>query len=243
MPDGLIGQRVSAPRVFVVIPARNEQRLLPVTIASVPDAVERIVVVDDGSSDRTVEAAREAGGARLEVIVHVQNRGVGAAIVTGYRRAFKLGADIAVVMGADAQMDAADMPRLIAPIVEGRAGYVKGDRLSHPDCRRVMPKDRWIGNHVLSALTRLGTGLAVHDAQCGYTALHRDAAAKMDLDGLWPRYGYPNDLLGRCVDAGVQVQDVVVRPVYGTETSGIRWRDALVRIPMVIASGAMRRRP
>lgn len=238
MPDGVAP---AAARVFVVVPARDEARLLPRTLRSIPGWVERVVVVDDGSRDGTVEAARGIGDARLEVVVHPVNRGVGAAIVSGYRRAFELGADIAVVMGADAQMDPADLDALIAPVIGGRAGYAKGDRLSHPDCLRAMPKDRLLGNLGLTLLTRWGTGLKIRDSQCGYTALHRDAARLLSLDALWPRYGYPNDVLARCAAAGVKVADVVVRPVYGDETSGVRWLDALVRVPMVIAIGALRR--
>jgi len=241
VPDG-VAPAVSTARIFVVVPARDEARLLPVTLRSIPAWVERVVVVDDGSCDGTIEAARGVCDARLEVVVHPMNRGVGAAIVSGYRRAFELGADIAVVMGADAQMDPADLERLIAPVIEGRAGYAKGDRLSHPECVRAMPKDRLLGNIGLTLLTRWATGLRIRDSQCGYTALHRDAASTLELDALWPRYGYPNDVLTRCARAGVKVEDVTVRPIYGDETSGVRWLDALVRVPMVIALGALRRR-
>lgn len=231
----------ASARIFVVIPAYHEERLLPRTIAGIPSCVERIVVVDDGSGDRTSERARASGDARVEVLRHEKNRGVGAAIATGYAHAFAAGADVAVVMGADAQMDPADLDRLVAPVLAGTAGYAKGDRLSHPDCLRSMPWTRLLGNIVLSALTRLSTGLEVRDSQCGYTALGRDAAGALDVATLWPRYGYPNDLLGRCAEANVVVQDVTVRPIYAGEESGVRWSDALVRIPLLLLLAARRR--
>jgi glycosyltransferase involved in cell wall biosynthesis len=228
-------------RVFVVIPAYHEERLLPRTLAKIPAWIERIVVVDDGSGDRTSVRARASGDRRVEVLRHEKNRGVGAAIATGYAHAFRSGADVAVVMGADDQMDPRDLARLVRPVLAGEAGYAKGDRLSHPACLGSMPAHRVAGNVVLTLLTRVATGLRVRDSQCGYTALGREAAEKLDVASLWPRYGYPNDLLGRCAETGVVVRDVVVRPIYADEESDFRWSDAVVRIPLILSLYARRR--
>ncbi len=228
-------------RVAVVVPAYNEARLIARTLGRVPGFVDVVVVVDDGSRDDTAAQAFGVGDPRVVVVAHPANRGVGAAIASGYRAAFRAGAEVAVVMAGDAQMDPADLPALLAPVLRGEADYAKGDRLSHPRAHAAMPLARFVGNHALSALTRLATGLPVRDAQCGYTALSRDAADRLALGALWPRYGYPNDLLGRAAAAGLRVRDVTVRPVYADETSGIGLRHALFVVPFVLARVVARR--
>lgn len=186
-----------------------------------PEWVDVIVVVDDASRDRTADVARAFGDARVELISHPTNRGVGAAIVTGYKRALAAGADVAAVMAGDAQMDPADLPRVLEPLVHGQADYVKGNRFRHA-LAGDMPRLRRWGSRALSALTRVATGLDVDDTQCGFTAIRRAALERIDLDSLWPRYGYPNDLLGLLAHAGLRVTEVPVRPVYRDEESGLR---------------------
>lgn len=227
-------------RVAVVMPAFNESRLIERAIRAVPGFVDAVFVIDDGSFDATGHVAARADS-RVRVLRHERNRGVGAAIASGYRRAFADGADIAVVMAGDAQMDGADVAALLAPLVDGAADYVKGDRLSHPDVLRAMPLTRWMGNHVLSLATRIATRLSIRDSQCGFTALTRDAAQRLPLDDLWPRYGYPNDLLAMLAGRRMRVVDVCVRPIYRDETSGVRLRDAIAVVPFVIARSRSRR--
>jgi len=208
----------------VVVPAFNEERLVARTLASVPRWVDAVLLVDDGSSDSTCEVARQAAAGRrgFELLTHARNRGVGAAIATGYGRCLELGLDVAVVIGADAQMDPADLPALLGPLATGEADYVKGDRLHWPGVRRVMPPARWVGNWGLTWLTRAVSGYwHVSDSQCGYTAITRQALARLPLAELYPRYGYPNDLLARLHCHGLRVVDVPVRPLYGSEDSGI----------------------
>ncbi len=228
-------------RVAVVVPAWNEARLIERTLRSIPAFVDLVVVVDDASGDDTAARVEALEHARVTLVRHAENRGVGAAIATGYRRAFGEGADVVAVMAADAQMDPDDLASLLGPILAGEADYAKGDRLSHPDAFFSMPLSRWVGNHALSHLTRLATGLEITDSQCGYTALGRDAWARLGLDELWPRYGYPNDLLSRAAVADLRVRDVVVRPVYADEQSGIRAHHLVTAFPYVLALGLLRR--
>jgi glycosyltransferase involved in cell wall biosynthesis len=227
--------------VAVVVPAYDEARLIARTLGSIPRFVDHVVVVDDASRDHTVAVVTEQRDPRVELVRHAVNRGVGAAIATGYRRAFGAGADVAAVMAGDAQMDPADLRRVVEPVVRGEADYVKGDRLSHPDARARMPMTRWVGNHALTGLTRIATGLDVNDSQCGYTALCREAARRLPLDRLYPRYGYPNDLLSLAAVARLRVGEVVVEPVYGDERSGIRPGDLLTRFSPVLARSLLRR--
>jgi glycosyltransferase involved in cell wall biosynthesis len=227
--------------IAVVVPAHNEERLLPRALAQVPAYVDLVIVVDDGSTDGT---ARAAGSARRPVVLlrHPCNRGVGAAIVTGYREALRRGADVVAVMAGDAQMDPRDLPRLLRPIALGGADYVKGDRFSWPRSFRKIPWWRFLGGLALSYLTRLTSGYwFLRDAQCGYTAISREALEVLPLSRLYPRYGYPNDLLGWLNACGLRVRQEPVRPVYGDETSGIHPLGIIPRLAWVLVrSAAMR---
>jgi glycosyltransferase involved in cell wall biosynthesis len=230
-------------RVAVVVPAFNEADKIARTIRSIPGFVDAVLVVDDGSSDGTARVASRSGRRGLEVLVHPRNRGVGAAIATGYRRALALGADATAVMAGDAQMDPADLPRLLAPVIAGDADYTKGNRLVWPDCRREMPLGRFLGNHALSWLTRLACGYgSVGDSQCGYTVASRAALLAIDPGAMFARYGYPNDLLGRLGRAGARVLDVPVRPVYGPGwRSGIRVFRVMLPLAFVLGRAWIRR--
>lgn len=218
------GNMIQGKRIAVVIPAFNEADKIARTIRSVPGFVDHVLVVDDGSGDATARIAARSGRRGLEVLAHTRNRGVGAAIATGYRRALALGAEVTAVMAGDAQMDPADLPRLLAPVLADEADYAKGNRFAWPGCRRTMPLSRFAGNVVLSHLTRLACGQRrLFDSQCGYTAASRAALTAIDPDAMFARYGYPNDLLARLARAGARIVDVPVRPVYGPGwRSGIR---------------------
>jgi glycosyltransferase involved in cell wall biosynthesis len=242
-------------RVTVVIPAYNEARAIAAAVATIPDFVDGVIVIDDASADDTADRARAAGAGRpgFEVVRHPANKGVGAAIATGYRRGLALGADAIAVMAGDGQMDPADLPALLEPIADDAADYVKGNRFLHPSVWSEMPPARIVGNVVLSAATRVTSGYRhVFDSQCGYTVISRRAARELegDFDQMQPRYGYPNDLLSRLNVAGMRVADVPVRPIYGPHwKSGINLGTALGPIPWVLlrswgnrlAAGARRR--
>lgn len=230
-------------RVAVVIPAFQEAGAIARAIAGVPEWVDRVIVVDDASRDDT--AARALAAPRpLELIRHRENRGVGAAIVSGYVRVLAgEGADVAVVMAGDAQMDPRDLPALLDPIAEGRADYAKGDRFRDPEVWREMPPSRVVGNIALSLATRVTSGYSVFDSQCGYTAASRPALEAIDLERVFPRYGYPNDLLAKLHAARMRVVDVPVRPVYGPEwKSGINPAAAVVPIARVLLRSWIERR-
>jgi glycosyltransferase involved in cell wall biosynthesis len=231
-------------QVVVVVPAYEEEPRVGRVIASMPELVDRVVVVDDASRDGTAVAARAANDPRVEVISHAENRGVGAAIATGYRRALELTRapeDAICVMAGDAQMDPRDLSRVIEPIARGQAGYVKGNRFAWSGVRRAMPLGRYAAGHVLSRLTSRAIGAPVHDSQCGYTAVSREACAKLDLSGLWPRYGYPNDLLGQLARRGVVIAEVPVRPVYADEVSRLRPHHAATALWLIGRAWVRRR--
>ena len=213
--------------VAVVVPAFNEERLIGDTIDRMPDFVAKTIVVDDRSEDATAERVQErvdADPGRVVLVRHESNQGVGGAIATGYKWCREHGVDIAVVMAGDGQMDPADLPALLDPVVEGRADYAKGNRLFTGDAWHTIPKVRYLGNSAMSLLTKVASGYwHVADSQCGYTAISRKTLETIDWDEMYRRYGQPNDLLVRLNVNNCRVIDVPVRPVYGRgEESGIR---------------------
>jgi glycosyltransferase involved in cell wall biosynthesis len=229
-------------RIVAVIPAFNEELAITDAIASVPNFVDRIVVVDDASRDLTCERA-SASPRQPHVIRHAVNRGVGAAIVTGYRDALSTHCDVAIVMAGDGQMDPLDLPALLDPIAEGRADYCKGNRFAHRELWTQMPPIRVVGNTLLSVATKVTSGYRhVFDSQCGYTAITCEVLRQLDLDAVFPRYGYPNDMLAHLRGARARVVDVPVRPIYGPAwKSGVRWHTAVYPVGFVLLKSWWRR--
>ena len=216
--------------VGVVVPCHNEGHLIDTVIETMPEYVDRIIVVDDVSTDETagiVEqyAARMPETVRL--IRHTRNGGVGAAIVSGYKAAVEERLDMTAVMAGDAQMDPDDLPALLDPIVDGRCDYSKGNRLFTGDAWNMIPRVRYLGNSALSLMTKIASGYwHVADSQTGYCVATLQALETIDLDALYPRYGFPNDMLVQLNIYGFRVHDVPIKPVYGVgERSGIKlWK-------------------
>ncbi|MFU8802941.1 MAG: glycosyltransferase family 2 protein [Bradymonadaceae bacterium] len=230
-------------RVAVVIPAFCEARILPRTLRSIPAYVDHIIVVDDGSPDDTYTAAAACSlkDPRIDLVRMGFNYGVGRAISRGYIRAVELGADVVAVMAADDQMDPADLPDLLEPVVTGAADYAKGNRLAHLDSQ-TMPPVRRMGSRLLARLTGIVAGLPdLDDAQCGYTAISSAMIGRLPLDDIYPRYGYPNDMILRLAERGARIQQPTVRPVYADEVSGLRIPNVVVPISGILLRGAFRR--
>jgi glycosyltransferase involved in cell wall biosynthesis len=230
---------VEGKRVAVVVPAFDEERLVAETLRGIPDLVDRIFVVDDASRDGTVASAEGLGDARVQVVRHERNAGVGAAIVTGYRRALEEEIDVTCVMAADNQMDPAELRALVEPVARGEVEYAKANRLVSGEAWTVIPKTRYLGNAVLSLLTKIASGYwHVADSQAGYTALSLAALRRLDLDRLYPRYGFPNDVLVHLNVQNARVRDVPSRPIYDVgEQSGIRLRSVVPRISWLLVKG------
>ncbi|MEZ4267994.1 MAG: glycosyltransferase family 2 protein [Myxococcota bacterium] len=192
--EGCVGMW-EGQRIAVVVPAFDEELHIAAMLGGLPGWVDDVVVVDDGSRDRTAAIA-EAVGEPIRVIRHRANRGVGAALISGYGAALESGADIVAVMAGDGQMCPDELESLVAAVGRGHCDYAKGDRTGHPAVRQRMPLWRRLGNRVLSTWTqRISGGQPLRDAQCGYTAVSASALQRIPLERLYPRYGYPNDLL------------------------------------------------
>ena len=226
-------------RVAVVVPAHDEEGLIGATLATIPEFVDRIYVVDDHSRDGTAAKAHEAGDPRVEVISHAQNEGVGAAIVTGYKRALAEGMDVVCVMAADGQMDPADLEQIAGAVARGEVDYAKANRLFTGQAWQLMPRHRYLGNAVLSMLTKIASGYwHVADSQSGYTAISRELLERLDLDRIYRRYGFPNDMLVHLNVWNARVRDFPSRPIYGQgERSGIRLGRVIPSIAWLLLKG------
>ena len=226
-------------RVAVVVPAHNEEKLIAETIRGIPEFVDRIYIVDDRSSDGTVEAVRGLGDARVELIEHERNLGVGGAILTGYERALAERIDVTAVMAADAQMDPDDLELLAGAVARGDVDYAKANRLFTGQAWEVIPRYRYLGNAVLSLLTKIASGYwHIADSQSGYTAISLRYLELLDLDRIYRRYGFPNDLLVHLNVWNARVRDYPSRPIYGVgERSGIRLRKVIPTISWLLLKG------
>jgi glycosyltransferase involved in cell wall biosynthesis len=204
--------------VAVVVPAYNEEKLIGKVLKTVPPFVDHLIVVDDASKDRTADLVKEyqKGDSRIVFLRLKKNQGVGGAIVAGYKWARDHEIEISVVVAGDAQMDPHDLPRLLDPIVNGETDYSKGNRLFTGKAWRIIPKTRYLGNAVLSFLTKIASGYwHIADSQSGYTAVTLRVLQTLDLDGIYKRYGMPNDLLVKLNVCQFRVRDIPINPIYG----------------------------
>ncbi|MGD8892615.1 MAG: glycosyltransferase family 2 protein [Desulfobacterales bacterium] len=231
--------------VAVVVPAYNEEQLIVKTITSIPELADRIIVVNDASTDRTGEIVEEMAkeDSRIFQMEHNVNQGVGGAIITGYKRARDLEMDITVVMAGDAQMDPKDFVNIIEPVAAGTADYTKGNRLFYGDAWNMIPHHRYLGNSFLSLMTKIASGYwHIADSQSGYTAISLLALRRVKLDKIYKRYGMPNDLLIKLNQHDFSVKDVHIRPVYNVgEKSGIRLAQVIPKITWLLFKGFWQR--
>jgi glycosyltransferase involved in cell wall biosynthesis len=225
--------------VAVVVPAFDEAPLIEATLQGIPEFVDRVLVIDDGSADDTGELARSFGDQRVEVIRHERNQGVGAAIVTGYRRALAERMDATAVMAGDNQMDPDELESLVLPVVRGEVDYAKANRLFTGSAWELIPRSRYVGNAILSFLTKIASGYwHVADSQAGYTVIGLPILRQLDLDRIYTSYGFPNDMLVHLNVWNARVRDLPSRPIYGVgERSGIKIRRVVPRISWLLLKG------
>lgn len=224
-------------KISVVIPAYNEEVLIQDTLRGVPEYVDRIYVVNDGSSDGTEERIREIASknGRYVLINHEINKGVGAAIVSGYTRSMMDKMDITAVMAGDNQMDPLELPKLLDPIVDGEADYAKGNRLRSRDTAKGMSHWRYFGNNLLTYMTRIAAGNArINDPQNGYTAISNHVFKTMRPESIFTWYGYCNDMLVKLSAFGFTIRDVDIPARYGREKSGISYPKYIYRISRLL---------
>ena len=221
----------------VIVPAYNEELLIREALAAIPKSVDKIYAVNDASTDSTQKIIVECAerDPRIVPLNHEKNRGVGAAIVTGYKQGLLDRMQVFVVMAGDNQMDPEVMPVLVIPIVQNRADYTKGNRLLSPAYRKGMSTWRFVGNTILTLFTKFSSGYwKLMDPQNGYTAISSRALERLNLDTIYPRYGYCNDLLVKLNVFGFRVMDVEMPARYGREQSKIRYGSYIRKVSWLL---------
>jgi len=225
-------------RVAVVVPALNESGHIAGVLRRIPDYVDSIIVVDDGSTDDTAAQAAAVGDGRVEVIRHPVRRGVGGATLSGMQRALELQADLIVKVDGDGQMDPSRIASLLDPLVHQHYDYAKGNRFLDSAALRQMPRHRLFGNFVLTFLTKLASGYwHVFDPQNGYVAATAKALRALDLDALARGFFFENDILINLNVLNLHVKDVSIPAHYGGERSSVRVRRILITFPFYLMRG------
>jgi glycosyltransferase involved in cell wall biosynthesis len=235
---------ISDKTIGVVIPAYNEELLIHKVIQTMPEYVDRMIVVNDGSKDRTLEILREyeKSDPRVIVVNHEVNKGLGQSLIDGYLKSAELNMDVTAVMAGDAQMAPDDLCSVVMPIIDGSADYVKGNRLLMENVYGVMPKYRFLGNSVLTLLTKFATGYwHIIDPQCGYTAISLKSLKDIPIATMIKGYGYNAHILYMLNLKNYRVQDVQVKPVYGQEVSKIVLRKYVPSVSKLLASLFLKR--
>jgi len=216
--------------VGVVIPAYNAAHTIASVLAGIPEFVDYIVVVDDGSTDGTLDAATRAGDSRVRCVRREKNGGVGAAMATGLAHILTRPVDIIVKMDADGQMDPELLPELLKPLTELGFDYSKGNRFYDVSALREMPLPRRLGNIALSFFTKVASGYwNVYDPQNGYLAIRREVLERLDLASLDPTYFFENSMLVQLNIVSARVAEVPMPARYGNRDTCMN----LVKIVLV----------
>jgi glycosyltransferase involved in cell wall biosynthesis len=229
-------------KTAVVIPAYRVAGQIKDVVMSVPEGVGHIIVVDDGCPESSGKEAETTGRENLTVLYHERNRGVGAAVVTGYKKALELGADIVVKLDGDGQMDPAYIDSLVEPLLQDDADFTKGNRFREFGRLRKMPWVRLLGNSVLSFLVKAASGYwDIVDPTNGYTAAHRRALERLNLDKISKRYFFESDMLINLNIAGGVVKDISMPARYGSEKSSLSVGKVLFQFPPKLLGGLIKR--
>ncbi len=230
--------------IAVVIPCHRVGAHIEKVLRSIGDEVTSIVCVDDGCPEGSGKIIEELFGAdgRVHVVRHEGNQGVGAAVVTGYRKAIDLGAEVIVKLDGDGQMDSSQIKRLVAPIVQGEADYSKGNRFFSPESIAKMPLMRVIGNIGQSFFAKASSGYwEVFDPANGFTAIHAKIADTLPLEKISRRYFFETDLLFRLNTLRAVVVDVPMEAIYGEESSGLSILHSLLTFPFQHSTNLLKR--
>ena len=212
------------PRVAVVIPAYRVSRHILGVLQAIGPEVDRIYVIDDGCPEGSGELVRsQCADPRVRLLRHEVNRGVGAAVITGYRAALGDGAEIIVKVDGDGQMDPALVGDFVGPIRAGQADYTKGNRFFDLEGLEQMPRTRLIGNAILSFMNKVSSGYwDIFDPTNGYTAIHANVLQRLPLGKVGQGYLFETDMLFRLNILRAVVWDVPMQARYGDETSSMK---------------------
>lgn len=207
-------------KVIAVIPAYNEEKSIAGVVLNTKKYVDKVLVIDDGSTDNTYENSKNAGAI---VIKHIINRGAGAATWTGIQAALKIEADIIVTIDADGQHLPGDIPRLVKPILENEADVVIGSRFK--ENMAGAPFIKKIGNILLNKITFLFYGINIMDTQSGFKALTREAASLINIS--IDRYGFCSEIIGEIRKNNLRFVEISVPAIYLDKIKGTTTYDGI----------------
>ena len=220
--------------IAVILPAWNEGDHIEAVLASMPGFVRHVIVVDDASSDNTSGRVLECAeiDSRIVLVRHERNQGVGGAMLSGFRKALELQADLVVKMDADGQMPAALLPQLLLPLIRGEADYAKGNRFHDFRALASMPKVRRAGNMMLSFLTKCAVGYwSCFDPCNGYVAIRGEVLAQLPLHRIAKSWFFETSMLAELYLLNAVVRDVPMPARYGNERSHLSVTRVLLEFP------------
>jgi len=224
--------------VSVVIPCYNEEKQISRVIETIPAFIDKIVVIDDNSNDKTLEVLKKLKESNDKIIIieHKKNQGVGSSMASGYKWSRDNNIDLAVRMDGDGQMDPAHITALLDPVASGEVDYTKTNRLLSGNAFNKMPSGRYFGNAILSMLTKIASGYwHIADSQSGYTAINQKALRLINWDKMYKKYGQPNDLLVLLNIYNLKVRDIITEPLYDVgENSKLSIPRVIFTIPFLL---------
>jgi len=230
--------------IATVIPAYRVERDIETVLQNIPPYIKHIIIVDDASPDSSADLITAAAkkDKRITLIHHTENQGVGGAMISGFRKALELGAQIVIKLDGDGQMDSAHIPALITPLIQGKADYVKGNRFRDFQSLQQMPFIRRLGNLGLSFLTKAATGYwSIFDPTNGYFAIRAELLTQLPLEQIDKRYFFETSMLANLYLLDAVVMDIPIPARYRNETSHLSIRRTLFEFPFKLIATFLRR--
>jgi glycosyltransferase involved in cell wall biosynthesis len=231
-------------KISVVIPCYNVSKHIEGVIAGLPPEISFIITVNDNSTDNTQSLLEELAlsNPKIMIIKHEINKGVGGALITGYKKSLELRADITIKLDGDGQMDPSYIPKLVQPIVDGKADFTKGNRFYDFMALRTMPIARRIGNLGLSFLTKAASGYwNIFDPTNGYTAIRNEMLEQINFEKLHNRYFFETSMIAELYLNNTVIYDVPMKARYGDEISGLSTIKSLFEYPPKLFVAFVRR--
>lgn len=220
--------------ISVVIPCYKVEAHIEGVVSHLPALIDHIILVNDCSPDATQSVLEKiaAGNPKVHVVTHSVNQGVGGAMISGYRKSLELGAAVTIKMDGDGQMDPGHIPKLIQPLLDGRADFTKGNRFRDFKALQAMPAVRRIGNLGLSFMTKAASGYwNIFDPTNGYTAINKELLSAIDFNNLSKRYYFETSLIAELYLRSAVIIDVPMKANYGGEVSGLSSAKSLFEFP------------
>ena len=229
-------------KIAVVLPCYKVSRQLERVLVAMPPFVDFVIVVDDACPEKSGKIAERLDNDKIFVIYHTKNRGVGGAVISGYKKALELNSDIVVKLDGDGQMNPEDIEILISPLTKDMADYAKGNRFHDFHALKSMPKSRLFGNSFLSFAVKVASGYwNTMDPTNGFCAITSEALNNLNLKNIDERYFFETDMLINLNINEYVVQDVPVSTKYSDETSNLSIGNTTITFPPKIIKGFVKR--